>query len=249
MAASRPVGFLYPGIRVSDGSLLEQAQDDYPEAERRLVADVPLLLVNTRVEEDAHREDALRRTGAIEYLLEGAAELARADVASAMWACTSGSFVLGLEGARAQAGAVAESLGVPASSTSLAFVAACGHLGIGRVAIAGSYPADVVALFVRFLGDAGIEVVGARDAGIISGVGVGEQGRSWVFDLVARSDHPQAEAILVPDTAMHTIGLLDELDAAAGKPVLTANQVSIWQALELAGSPSRQAGLGTLFAA
>ena len=55
--------------------------------------------------------------------------------------------------------------------------------------------------------------------------------------------------VLVPDTAWNTIGLLEELDAALGKPVLTANQVTIWQGLALAGLLTPQTGLGRLFAA
>jgi maleate cis-trans isomerase len=54
--------------------------------------------------------------------------------------------------------------------------------------------------------------------------------------------------VLLPDTALHTIGLLDALDARVGKPVLTANQVSIWQGLRLAGADVARAGLGSLFA-
>jgi maleate cis-trans isomerase len=242
------IGFLYPAIRASDGVVLQQAQDDFPLAEGLLEPAVSLRVVETRVEEDAHREDALLRIGAIEYLLEGADVLRTEGARSAIWACTSGSFVLGLDGAREQAAAVADFLGVPVSSTSLAFIEAAHHLGIRRVAIAGSYPAAVVALFVRFLGDAGIEVVSTIDAGIITGVGVGAQDESWTHDLVATADVADAEAILVPDTAMHTMGFLDDLETAAGKPVLTANQVSIWHGLALAGIREPQARLGTLFA-
>ena len=54
--------------------------------------------------------------------------------------------------------------------------------------------------------------------------------------------------MLLPDTALHTIGLLDALDARVGKPVLTANQVSVWQGLRLAGADAPRRGFGTLFA-
>jgi maleate cis-trans isomerase len=249
MSDQLSVGFLYPGLRASDGAVLHQAEDDFPLAEDLLETEVSLAVARTRVEEDAHRKDALLRTGAVEYLLEGASQLRTQEVQSAVWACTSGSFVLGLEGATEQARTVADYLGVPASSTSLAFVEASRHLGIRRVAIAGSYPADVVDLFVRFLTDAGLEVVSAMHAGIITGVGVGEQESSWTFDLVKRANRPEAEAVLVPDTAMHTMAILDDLDAAAGKPVLTANQVSIWHGLALAGIRVKQGRMGALFAA
>lgn len=243
------MGFLYPGRLVEGDVELPQAEGDYPLAERLLSPPVGLEVVITRVEEDAHTVAALLRTGAAEYLLEGAEELRPRGVRSAMWACTSGSFVFGLEGARQQAQGVAEALGVPASSTSLAFVAACRHLGVGRVAVAGSYPSDIVAHFERFLTEGGLEVLGTRSADIISGVGVGELDAARTIELVTAADVPGAEAVLVPDTAWNTIGLLDELDAALGKPVLTANQVTIWQGLDLAGLLTPQASLGRLFAA
>ena len=45
--------------------------------------------------------------------------------------------------------------------------------------------------------------------------------------MVVAADHPDAEAVLVPDTAMHTMAFVDKLQAAVGKPVLTANQVTV----------------------
>jgi maleate cis-trans isomerase len=54
----------------------------------------------------------------------------------------------------------------------------------------------------------------------------------------------------VPDTALHTVTVVDELEAALGKPVLTANVVTMWEALRLAGAldTSRADDLGRLFA-
>jgi maleate cis-trans isomerase len=40
---------------------------------------------------------------------------------------------------------------------------------------------------------------------------------------------------------------LDELEQRLGKPVLTANQVSIWQGLRLAGDRTARQGMGRLF--
>jgi maleate cis-trans isomerase len=93
--------------------------------------------------EDAHRIDALLEIGGREPLLIGAKELAARGVDCCMWACTSGSFVFGWEGAQGQVRDIAELLGVPASSTSFSFVRALERLGAGRVAIAATYPDDV----------------------------------------------------------------------------------------------------------
>ena len=48
--------------------------------------------------------------------------------------------------------------------------------------------------------------------------------------------------MLVPDTALHTVEWLDDLDELLGKPVLTANQVSVWEGLRPrrgVGAPER----------
>jgi maleate cis-trans isomerase len=47
---------------------------------------------------------------------------------------------------------------------------------------------------------------------------------------------------------MHTARLIERLEAELGKPVLTANQVTLWQGLRLAGLAVPTPRLGTLFA-
>ena len=54
--------------------------------------------------------------------------------------------------------------------------------------------------------------------------------------------------MLVPDTALHTVAALGELEAVVGKPVLTANQVSAWEGMRLAGAGTAVPELGQLFA-
>ncbi|KUI46968.1 maleate cis-trans isomerase [Mycobacterium sp. GA-1199] len=201
----------------------------------------------TSVGEDAHRVDALLDLGGHERLADGVRRLAEARPQAVMWACTSGSFVFGPEGARQQVAKVAAAAGVPASSTSIAFVDALRHLGIRRVAVAASYPHDVAEHFVRFLSADGIEVVAMGSHGIITAAEVGTLEPQRVEQMVIAADHPDAEAVLVPDTAMHTLAIIDRLEAAVGKPVLTANQVTVWKGLQLAGTVPVLAGLGRLF--
>lgn len=232
------VGLLYPG---------HSADDDYPALEARLGGAIRLPVVITSVGEDAHRVDALLDLGRAERLADGAAELTAAAPDAVMWACTSGSFVFGPEGARNQAAGVAQAVGVPASSTSIAFVDALKALAVRRVAVAASYPDDIAHHFVRFLTAGGTEVVSMGSHGIITAAEVGTLEPEKVIEMVRAADHPDAEAVLVPDTAMHTLAIIDDLEAAIGKPVLTANQVTVWKGLQLLGPVPRLAGLGALF--
>lgn len=235
------LGLLYPGFA---------AEDDYPAMAGMLKVPAVMEVVHTSVGEDAHREDALLDLGSADRLLEGAARLADRSVDAAVWACTSGSFVFGWTGAHEQAQRVADALGVPASSTSLAFVAALRALDARRVAVAATYPAAVTARFEEFLAAAGIELLAVGSRGIVTALEVGALGRDDVWELATGNDHPDADALVIPDTAMRTVAWLDELEEAVGKPVLTANQVTVWEGLRLAGvQVPAQAGLGALFAA
>lgn len=165
-----------------------------------------------------------------------------------VWACTSASFVYGWDGAADQVRRLAAEAELPASSTSFAFARAARAVGARRVAVAATYPDDVAALFADFLGTAGIEVVAVRGSGVITAAEVGTWGRDEVLDLARSGDHPAADAVLLPDTALHTAAWLPELEAALGKPVLTANQVTAWEGLRLLDHPARCRAMGSLFA-
>ncbi|WP_420821656.1 maleate cis-trans isomerase family protein [Pseudonocardia acidicola] len=235
------VGVLYPGY---------SAEDDYPRAEKLLGDGSRLPLVHTEMREDAHRVDALLDIGGDDVLADGARAVAAGGPLDAIvWACTSGSFVFGWDGASAQVAALRQTAGVPASSTSFAFVDACARLGITRVAVGATYPGDVAERFVAFLARGGVAVRQLSARGIVTAAEVGTLPADLVLDFAAAADHPQAQAVLLPDTALHTVELLDALEARVGKPVLTANQVSVWQGLRLAGADRPRAGLGALFAA
>lgn len=232
------VGILYPGY---------SAQDDFPRLAELLGPDVALPVHHTLMVEDAHRADALLDWGRDDRLADGAAALAPHSPDSVVWACTSGSFVYGWDGAHDQAAALARAAGVPASSTSLAFVRAARVLGVRRVAVVATYPEDVTELFAQFLAHAGLEVVRASSHDVYTAAEVGTFERDRVLAMAAAGDHPGAEALLMPDTALHTVEHLDALEEHVGKAVLTANQVSTWEGLRLLGRLEPQAGLGALF--
>jgi len=233
------VGLLYPGY---------SAEDDYPRFEMLLNTDIRLPVVHTDIGEDAHRVDALLQMGAPDRLAAGVEELRLAGAEAVVWACTSGSFVYGWEGAHEQIRSLARAAGLPASSTSFAFAHAVRALGAERVAVAATYPEDVTALFAAFLKASGAQVVKDRASGILTAAEVGTWGREQVLELARAGDHPDADVVLLPDTALHTAAHLPELEAALGKPVLTANQVTVWEGLRLAERRAWGTKLGRLFA-
>ena len=230
------IGILYP---------LYSAEDDYPRLAAALEPAVEVQVVHTD-SPNLHRIDESLITGSREYLLVGAEELRPHNVAACLWACTSASFAFGVEGAKRQARDLVDALGVPASSTSLAFLSASKALGLKRVAVAATYPEELSNAFRAFLETGGVEVVHMGCLGVWTGDEVALIERKEVLRFARANDHPDAEAVLIPDTALHTVDFLPELEAAVGKTVLTANQVTMWEALRLANRLTPQSNLGRL---
>ncbi|WP_150460886.1 maleate cis-trans isomerase family protein [Nesterenkonia ebinurensis] len=227
------VGILYPG---------HAAEDDYPAFEASLrhnsaaAPPVRLPVTITTIGVDEHTPEALLETGSHNRLAEGAGRLlAEHRVDSVMWACTSGSFVYGWHGAHQQAQKLAEETNLPASSTSLAFARAVEALGVTKVAVAASYPVELAGHFREFLGAAGAQVVNFAAHGVFTAEAVGQMDAEEIIAMIRAVDAPEAEAMLVPDTAMHSLRWVDEFEAALGKPVLTANQVTVWEGMRIAG--------------
>lgn len=232
------LGFLYPG---------HSAEDDYPRMEQMLGSDIRLDVVHTDIGEDAHRVDALLEMGSADRLAAGVEALRLSGAEAVVWACTSASFVFGWEGAHDQVRTLARAAGLPASSTSFAFAHAVREVGASRVAVAATYPEDVASLFASFLKASGTEVVSTRGSGIITAAEVGTWGWDEVRAMARAGDHPDAEAILLPDTALHTAAYVKALEEDLGKPILTANQVTVWEALRLATRRVNAPSLGALF--
>ncbi|MCR6485643.1 decarboxylase [Amycolatopsis sp. OK19-0408] len=243
---STRIGLLYP--------TRDCGEDDFADLCHRLDPALSLDFAYVqwsvdRVEEldTAGKTAAVRELGAPDRLTTAADEFATPpDVVS--WACSSCSFTRGLAGAHEQAGALAGRLGVPASSTSLAYLAALDRLGLGRVALASVYHPDLTDVFAAFLAEAGVTTVHAVSADAASDRALAAWDAWQITDLVVAADHDDAPAVLLPETALHTTPLLAELEDRLGKPVLTATAVTLWDALDRAGATPVRDGLGTLFA-
>lgn len=57
---------------------------------------------------------------------------------------------------------------------------------------------------------------------------------------------PEADGVFIAGTGFRCVAILDDLETDLGKPVLSANQVSLWHCLRLSGVRSPIAGYGRL---
>ncbi|CAN7278482.1 maleate cis-trans isomerase family protein [Mycolicibacterium frederiksbergense] len=149
------------------------------------------------------------------------------------YACTSGSFVGGPLAERALVAAMLGAGALAALTTSGALLEALRHLEITRIATATPYTADLTVGLTAFLGESGIEVTAASGLGLISDIWTVPH--EVTMQLVRETDTDDADAVFISCTNMPTYDVIAALEAELHKPVLTANQVTMWHALSLIG--------------
>ena len=149
------------------------------------------------------------------------------------FACTSGSFVGGATGEFVLRRTMLEAGAPTVSTTSGALVEALQLLGIRRLAVATPYIDAVTDRLSSYLGEHEVETVARQGLGLL--------GNIWrvsydeVVQIVRAVDRPDAEALFISCTNLPTYDVIDPLEQALGKPVITANQVTMWAALRAIG--------------
>lgn len=68
-----------------------------------------------------------------------------------------------------------------------------------------------------------------------------------LFEQIRATCPAAADGVLIAGTGFRCVAILDALEHALGRPVLSANQVSLWHALRLSGVDAAVAGYGSLF--
>lgn len=236
------LGLIWPddGLERPDYELLRG-----PEAATRLgVGGLTLEIAYSRAQPRHERADLLQ-TGALEHLLPAANSLSERGCEALVWACTSGSFIGGLAWAHHQARELEAATGLPASSTTLAFIDALKSLDFQEVDLLGAYPAPVSQAFRYCLAEAGLTVIN------IDALDTPDAPASYRLDIKQELERfarttPGNRPLLLPDTAINSLEWIEEMEQLIQRPILTANQVTLWQGVRLlAMAPGR--GPGCLF--
>ncbi|TDP93943.1 maleate cis-trans isomerase family protein [Labedaea rhizosphaerae] len=149
------------------------------------------------------------------------------------YACASGSFVHGMLGERLLAKSMVDAGAPAATTTSGGLVEALALLGLRRIAVVTPYIDSVTQRLLAFLGEHGIESVDSIGLGLLSHIW--KVGYAEVVQAVRTVDRPDAEAVFISCTNVPTYDIIAPLERMLGKPVLTANQVTMWSALRAAG--------------
>jgi maleate isomerase len=152
---------------------------------------------------------------------------------SVTYACASGSFIGGTGGERTLIESMLGAGAPAASTTSGGLIEALRALGLARIAVVTPYIDSVTERLLAFLGEHGVEVVSSVGLGLLSHIW--KVGYSEVVRAAVEVDRPSAEGVFISCTNVPTYDIIAPLERLLGKPVLTANQVTMWSALRAMG--------------
>jgi maleate isomerase len=156
------------------------------------------------------------------------------------YACASGSFVGGATGEAALHASMMSAGAPSATTTSGGLIQALRALGLNRIAVVTPYIDSVTERLLGFLGEHRIEVVSSVGLGLLDHIW--KVGYAEIVQAVTAVDVPEADALFISCTNVPTYDIIGPLERWLGKPVLTANQVTMWSALHAIGSPMMAAG-------
>lgn len=169
----------------------------------------------------------------IQVIRDSVRDLIAPDPVLMVYACTSGSFIRGLDGEREIRQAMLAAGARQAMTTSGALLEALAALEVERLAVGTPYDEHVTAKLGEFLREADVEVVSVAYLGLSGDVD--RVGGTSLARLAEEADDEGADALFLSCTNLPTFDAVAGLERDLGKPVLSANQVTMWAALRAVG--------------
>ena len=192
--------------------------------------------------------ESIRRMSALERLVEAARLLAEVQPSCITWADTSGSFLFGQRGDLEQVEEIQRQTGLPASTTSTACLEAFRTLGAQRIAVASPYIEEINVAMTGFLEARGLVVTRLETLNLDASHNIARVSAEKIHALARAACTPESEALFIPCTDFLDIDLIAHMEHDLARPVVAANQATMWHALRLSGVGERVPGFGTLMA-
>lgn len=162
--------------------------------------------------------------------------LATADVDVIAWNGTSGSW-LGADHDHKLASEIRDSTGIPATTSTLAYLEAFRSFGTDRIGLFTPYTEDVNHTIIASYAQEGISTTGHRFLGLSDNESFARvtdaELRPGSLELAAT----QPDALIFLCTNLYGANVVADVESETGVPVLDSVAVTLWHCLKLAGSP------------
>jgi maleate isomerase len=193
-------------------------------------------------------QSAAMRTVADPRLDEAAEAFASGGFDAIGYASTSYAYGAGFAAEMAMVSRLARRVAVPVAATCASCVPALRALDVARVALVHPpwFGNELNELGAAYFQSQGMHVVSSRSARLTNDPRRIEAGA--VCEWTSRHVSEDAEAVFIGGNGFRAAGAIACLETALGRPVITSNQVLLWNLLAQLGSGLRITGYGQLFA-
>lgn len=200
--------------------------------------------INRLKTEDYTTNETLSRH--IEHMAEAASRIqpdTRPQVIS--YSCTSGSIVIGEE-------RIYEEIrkGAPWAQPMClvtGVVDALHELEAKRIVVGTPYLDEINTAEAEFLLGKGFEVLDIQGLNLSTGVEFGQVTPGYWKEFAIEIDRPDADAVFLSCGGIRSLEVVEEIEEAIGKPVITSNQAQFWSCLRRAGVADQIKGFGRIF--
>ncbi len=168
--------------------------------------------------------------------------------AAVLYGCTSATLTHGSDFDHDLAQKIAQRAKAASLTAAGALSLALQALGVTRIGFASPYLGEVNAQAKRFFAEKGIQTTRSVDIGkALGNYGQGELSPQEVEALALRAEAPEVQAIVLSCTDMRAVEVIDAVERATGKPVVTSNQALIFALCRALQLPRPAYAPGQLF--
>jgi maleate isomerase len=165
------------------------------------------------------------------------------------YGCTASSIVQGLNYDAHLRAEITESFKTPSTTAAHAILTALETVGAKTVSLVSPYTKEVDDAEHRYFESAGLKVVGGAYLGISDGFQLASPSPSDLYQLGLKGCDAKADALVISCLNTRSHSVIQALEQALGKPVISSTQATLWHALRLAGIKDPIPGHGRLMAA
>jgi maleate isomerase len=222
-----------------------------PEEELPAMAPGRVLTCVARVSDDSaegvNTPSGLRALATSPRLDEAAETLGHGSLDAIAYASTSTAYAIGFDRETDLASRLSGRVGLPAVAPCASAVLALRVLGADRIALVHPpwFDAEENQRGTAYFESQGFDVVFSESAALPDDPSLIES--PAVFEWTSRNVSSDAEAVVIGGTGFRAAGAIAALEAALDRPVLSANQVLLWNVLAEAGAAVQVDGYGRLF--
>ena len=161
------------------------------------------------------------------------------------YGCTSGTIAAGYESIVEKVNSVKPNTKVTTPITSA--INAIKFLKIKKLSVFTPYTDEINQSVINYFKKENIEISELFYFNIASDLDIGKVDPEHLFDILAKIDLTNSDALFVSCTALPVLSIIKELEKKIGKVVLSSNQTLIWDTLKEIDFKSKVVGYGELF--